>query len=279
LQGVPIAKRRKANEAVAEFFFQNPTIPPHVLRKASFKALVKAIREAPEGWTPPDPVRYVLGDRLDAVRAQLQEEVCQPPDPPIPSASIHAIHPPPLHAGSAAISVHLGIRRPPHVACLRQMMKGKKAETLKAFGGTLTGDGATVNGQPLTNAMLVLADEKPTCLEISNVSHLIRAGGKKGGLYYAEQLTEAAKKLTPDNGRHVDLMITDTPSDMQRCWRISMNLCPWLFCQPCVSHCGNVLLKQIAAIPVVGYMLEWMLQVGAEFLRRGGTGCVGMCCS
>ena len=144
-----------------------------------------------------------------------------------------------------------------------QLMSGGKIETLRAFGGALMGDGAAVNSQPLTNAMLVLPDEKPICLEIANVAHLIRKGGKKDDLYYAEQLTEYAKKTTPDNGLHVDLLITDTPSDMQRCWRISMQLFPWLFCQPCVSHCGNVLLKKIAAIPVVSYMLDWLLEVGA----------------
>ena len=111
-------KRQKANRAVAEFFYENPTIPPHVLRKTSFRVMIKAAREAPAGWVPPAP-KYVLSDRLDERRSELQKEVCchslcrdpvprpapdQPLRPASPSKSTHTSRAysdthPPAHDG------------------------------------------------------------------------------------------------------------------------------------------------------------------------------------
>ena len=52
---------------------------------------------------------------------------------------------------------------------------------------------------------------------------------------------------------------------MQRAWRLIMALREWMFTHPCTSHCGNVLLKLIAAIPEVSAMLEEALEINAQF--------------
>jgi len=52
---------------------------------------------------------------------------------------------------------------------------------------------------------------------------------------------------------------------MQRAWRLLKQLRPFLSTAPCSSHCGNVLLKEIAKIPVIKTMLEEALKFNEQW--------------
>ena len=103
---------------------------------------------------------------------------------------------------------------------------------------------------------------------ISNVSrHLDIEGGHKDiSLFYAEQLVESIDSL-PHGARFTTLIVTDTPKDMQRAWRLIKDLRDFLDTAPCVSHCGNVLLKLVAKIPAVAkLMLEDALKFNEQWI-------------
>jgi hypothetical protein len=214
------ARDVKADKAVANFFFMHPTIPPSVVEKAAFRAMVKAIRAAPQSWKFPAAKR-IKGPMLDSKYGKLKAK-----------------------------------------------MKSRMDAPMKQFGGTGMGDGATVHGQPLANAMCVVPGSKAYCLGVENCTKMIANGGHKDGLFYAEMLVELFKSFLPRSAVDLDLLCTDTPRDMQRAWKLARVLLPRLFVHPCTSHCGNCLLKKTAGLDIVANMLAWMLKVGDAFTGK-----------
>jgi hypothetical protein len=141
----------------------------------------------------------------------------------------------------------------------------KRAEQASIFGMTVASDAATVMGEPLVNVVgAIPLQSKPLALGILNCSRHLADGGHKDGLYYAEVIVEAIDAL-PDAGRHTTLVVTDTPKDMQRAWRLLKELRPFLFTAPCVSHCCNVLLHLVAKIPDVQSMFEEALKFNEQW--------------
>ena len=77
MPGIPVPEAVESRRGIAEFFYENPTTAPHVLRKSSFRKMMKAVQEAPMGYVPPKP-SYVLDERLSERRAEIQKEVLCP---------------------------------------------------------------------------------------------------------------------------------------------------------------------------------------------------------
>ena len=134
------------------------------------------------------------------------------------------------------------------------------------FGKSVSTDGATVNGQSLVNVVVGCATRsQPLSLGIVNAAVRLLQEGSKGGMFYAETVAACVRRL-PDLGYSVMLVITDTPTEMQLAWKILRELLPWIFVQPCVSHCGNSILKKMCGLSIVADVFKWASEVNDMFV-------------
>jgi len=100
--------------------------------------------------------------------------------------------------------------------------KQKKQLLNKAeiYGLTFFGDGATVKKMPLLNILASGVHSPSSCLEIVECTGHISMGGKKDGIYIAQQFIPHIKIFETDKSNVVDLVIFDGASNVQRAGRI-----------------------------------------------------------
>lgn len=111
-------------------------------------------------------------------------------------------------------------------------------------GITLTSDGITVHGDPLTNVVAMLPNCKTPCLIDFDdaLEHLQTEGATKDANYIANVVTRGIERVGPSNVAH---FVSDCAAVMVAAWLLLSISFSFIFFSGCICHRTNTLMKHI----------------------------------